>query len=290
MWTIHRPKRGWYIRLRAPSFPPGVFIPLLPVPRTAPHYADAALSFVCRTAVTTRTHEPTDSLSPPSSSRTSSESVSTDTTAVHGYPPSPPPPPPPPLVVQPPSPTEFDEKADQHVPQPRPRPRPRIHNQIGEFVMSPNRHPEPPAQSASFFARALSVFKSHAPSHSYSFTLSSLQPRPAQYNLRNLSPTQPQATLSSSAPQPQLSTAVPTAMPLLKFQDQTPALTISSITGLLEVDEVQEKALGVQNTFWIAVALTYLQFLEEREVSFILFSLVRVMMAYGTPELSGGVC
>ncbi|KAE9399412.1 hypothetical protein BT96DRAFT_920200 [Gymnopus androsaceus JB14] len=36
-WIIHRPgPKGWYIRIRSPSFPPGVFIPLIPVPSKSP--------------------------------------------------------------------------------------------------------------------------------------------------------------------------------------------------------------------------------------------------------------
>ncbi|OAX31734.1 hypothetical protein K503DRAFT_657464, partial [Rhizopogon vinicolor AM-OR11-026] len=48
-WTIHKSKRGCYIRLRTPSLPPGVSISLLPMPRSSPNYVDAALSFSCRT-------------------------------------------------------------------------------------------------------------------------------------------------------------------------------------------------------------------------------------------------
>ncbi|TRM58297.1 hypothetical protein BD626DRAFT_186768 [Schizophyllum amplum] len=50
-WTVHRPKRGWYIRIRAPSFPPNVFIPLVPVPARSPYHADGAISFKSRTNV-----------------------------------------------------------------------------------------------------------------------------------------------------------------------------------------------------------------------------------------------
>ena len=43
-------------------------------------------------------------------------------------------------------------------------------------------------------------------------------------------------------------------------------LTVRSVTGLLELDESAECDLGVAPSFWIAVALTYLDFLEDREV------------------------
>jgi len=55
--------------------------------------------------------------------------------------------------------------------------------------------------------------------------------------------------------------------PLLVFHDQTPVLTVRSLTGLIEMDRAEESYLGVDTSFWIAVALTYLEFLEEREVS-----------------------
>lgn len=54
--------------------------------------------------------------------------------------------------------------------------------------------------------------------------------------------------------------------PLLTFHDRTPILTVGSVTGLLEIDRAEERVLGVDTSFWIAVALTYLEFLEEREV------------------------
>jgi hypothetical protein len=56
--------------------------------------------------------------------------------------------------------------------------------------------------------------------------------------------------------------------PLLVFHDQTPVLTVRSLTGLIELDKAEESYLGVDTSFWIAVALTYLEFLEEREVRY----------------------
>ncbi|KAF8532256.1 hypothetical protein JB92DRAFT_2843610, partial [Gautieria morchelliformis] len=36
-WSIHRPKCGWYLRVRSPSFPQSTFIPLIPpAPKPAP--------------------------------------------------------------------------------------------------------------------------------------------------------------------------------------------------------------------------------------------------------------
>jgi hypothetical protein len=50
------------------------------------------------------------------------------------------------------------------------------------------------------------------------------------------------------------------------FHDRTPVLTVRSRTGLIEINKTEEQLLGVETSFWIAVALTYLEFLEEREV------------------------
>ena len=55
--------------------------------------------------------------------------------------------------------------------------------------------------------------------------------------------------------------------PFLIHHDRTPVLTFGSFTGLIEIDAVEEKMLGVDRSFWIAVSLTYLEFLENREVS-----------------------
>jgi hypothetical protein len=61
---------------------------------------------------------------------------------------------------------------------------------------------------------------------------------------------------------------IPLHAPLLTFHDRTPVLTVRSLTGLLEINQSEEILLGVDTSFWIAVALAYLEFLEEREVSF----------------------
>ena len=34
-------------------------------------------------------------------------------------------------------------------------------------------------------------------------------------------------------------------------------LTVGSVTSLLEIDRAEERILGVDTSFWIAVALTY---------------------------------
>jgi len=60
---------------------------------------------------------------------------------------------------------------------------------------------------------------------------------------------------------------MPTPAPrtLLTFTDHTPTLTYNTITGLIVLDEPELRRLGVETSFWIAVALTYLEFLQEKE-------------------------
>ncbi|TFK37521.1 hypothetical protein BDQ12DRAFT_143606 [Crucibulum laeve] len=256
-WTIHRPKRGWYIRIRSPAFPPGAFILLTPVPQTSPYHTDGSLGFGSRTNIFTPS-TPADEL--PSFTLQSDDSTAT----VHSYPPTPPPAV---VVVHPPTPAAFPEDEPQ---QPRKqlrksRPPP---TQITQFILSPySTQPQVLQPSASFFSRALSVLKSHAPSHTSSFTLSripsstpSFPPPPyAAQSLSNLAAGAVQSTTSLTPEAP------PLPPPLLVFHDRTPVLTIRSVTGMIEIDKAEERLLGVDTSFWIAMALTYLEFLEERE-------------------------
>ncbi|KAF8509185.1 hypothetical protein JB92DRAFT_2947816 [Gautieria morchelliformis] len=90
-WSIHRPKRGWYVRVRSLSFPPGTFIPLiLPAPKPppasvtvgtiptirTPEHLDGALTFSVRTS------QPTPQKASPGEVR-----IHVNT---HSYPPTPP--------------------------------------------------------------------------------------------------------------------------------------------------------------------------------------------------------
>ena len=118
---------------------------------------------------------------------------------------------------------------------------------------------------SSFFTRAFSILKSHQPSHSNSFTLSRLlAPNP-------LSSPPPYASSVPSVALTDNNAPIPLHPPLLVFHDRTPFLTVRSLTGLIEIDDTEERLLGVDSSFWIAIVLTYLEFLEEREVSDILF-------------------
>ncbi|KAG9311097.1 hypothetical protein JVU11DRAFT_9006 [Chiua virens] len=257
-WVIHRPKQGWYIRIRSPAFPPGVFIPLLPIPRASPNFSDGALSFSCRTNV-----YPT--LTPPAfevadDHKSSTDSLASDSTAVHSYPPTPPAAP---VVIPPSSPSPIDAKLDTieststRIPKDALK---AIPTKITQFILAPHSSPHvpgpQPGEQRSLFTRALALLQNSKPSHSSSFTLCALE-RPVNA---------PQEAGPSSQPRQRLSQLIPKIpSPLLTFHDRTPILTVGSVTGLLEIDRAEERILGVDTSFWIAVALTYLEFLEERE-------------------------
>jgi hypothetical protein len=56
--------------------------------------------------------------------------------------------------------------------------------------------------------------------------------------------------------------------PVLTFHDTTPLLGMGSSTGRLQLDQGVARVLGVDGSFWIAIALAYLEFLDEKDVSF----------------------
>jgi len=56
-----------------------------------------------------------------------------------------------------------------------------------------------------------------------------------------------------------------TPRPIVTFHDRTPVWTVRSTNGVLEIDSAQVKSLGVDITFYVACALTYLEYLSERE-------------------------
>ncbi|CCM05952.1 uncharacterized protein FIBRA_08191 [Fibroporia radiculosa] len=272
LWTIHRPKRGWYIRLRTPSFPPGMFIPLLPLPKTSLYHSDTALTFTCRT-------------NPPSYSLSNSQSAAADTDfdAVHSYPPSSPPLTPT-VIVSPPSPRSAHAKLEESKPivivpsnnasskepqsptevtpsSPKPvlksgrkealRPSPLPLTPMAHFLLSPDATPRAPQSvtGVSIFSRVLSALKSSTPSPSYSFTMSPI--------------TTPSATPPSSGSPRGL--VPPTPAPLLTFHDRTPVWTVYASSGCIELDKMRVRSLGVETSFYIAIALTYLDFLSERD-------------------------
>ena len=272
-WTIHRPNRGWYIRIRSPGFPPGFFIPLIPVPKTAQYHTEAALSFSCRTNVPGATvqlnnteekiHDDDDHGGDSTMIQAASSSAAATSASIHhhhhhhSYPPSPS--------------TSRSNSISQCSSLVKPPP-----TQITQFVLAPSSIPplqqrqQQSANNTSFFARAFSMLKSHQPSHSSSFTLSRLlAPNP----LSSPPPYASSVPLTLEVASTDNNAPLPLHPPLLVFHDRTPFLTVRTLTGLIEIDDPEEQLLGVDTSFWIAIVLTYLEFLEEREVSDILFVL-----------------
>ena len=187
---------------------------------------------------------------------------------VHSYPPSPPAPS---VVVQPPSPTSIHAKLEEISSSPSSRATisgaRQLPSQITQFILAPHSSAHvPQPETSSFFTRALSAFRNSKPSHSSSFTLCPLPP-PAMASTVTSVQNAPTAGTATPPPSSHHFHLLPRPIPLLTFHDRTPILTVGSITGLLEIDEAEQKLLGVQTSFWIAVALTYLGFLEERDVS-----------------------
>jgi hypothetical protein len=116
---------------------------------------------------------------------------------------------------------------------------------VTPFILTPHSMVHTPEQKQlSVFTRVMAALKNHAPSHSLSFTLSPL-------------PTTLQGQTGDTV-------RVPTS--LLTFHDKTPVFTARSTHGILEMDKYYVRELGIQPSFYIAVALTYLEFLMERDV------------------------
>jgi hypothetical protein len=173
---------------------------------------------------------------------------------VHSYPPSPPAAP---IVITPPTPHSIQARLKEISLSPssisaqKRASRPQA-TKVSQFLFAPHTAPHvtgPPGEQASFITRALSIFKSSPTSQTASFTLTPFNPLPSAGNLL------PQA----------IPVTPPT--PLLTFHDRTPLLTAASVTGLLVIDRAEERMLGVETSFWVAVSLAYWEFLEDREVS-----------------------
>jgi len=259
LWEIHRPLRGWYIRLRSPRFPPNVFVPLIPVPPTSPYHRPGSLKFSCRTSVSSPASPPLAPVGSPSPhlpgashhAATDSETTLTDASPnaqfspTHTYPPAPTPPR---SAVSPPSPSVVHAKLNQLA-------QPCL--AISQFILSPHTQAAPPPASEGLFSRALRALRNNAPTSTNSFSLSPLPDGPP---LTPVHEGKVHHDLECSQ-----AWAGPT--PLLIFEDTTPVFSVSSSTGALEVHLDEIGKLGVDLAFWIAVALAYCEFLGDREVS-----------------------
>lgn len=140
-----------------------------------------------------------------------------------------------------------------------------VNGQITQFLLTPHSTSIPsahnaPAPNPSLFTRVVSALKSHAPSHSFSFTLLALPPR----GLADVGPASTAAATTTSSSRSMEGSTVTT--PILTFHDKTPVWTVRSNYGLIELDTEQVRMLGVETSFYVACALTYLEYLGEREV------------------------
>ncbi len=264
LWEIHRPLRGWYIHLRAPNFPRGVVVPLIPVPPSSPYHSPGSLKFSCRTNVASpppvSSSQPSPSPRVPGSSHSSTDSDVTLTDATsgqfsqtHTYPPAPTPPS---ALVAPPSPSAVHAKLDQ-LAQRHPRTRP----VISQFILSPHTQVSATPASEGLFSRALRALRNSAPTQTNSFSLGPLPDGPT------LTPTEGTHHHFHSS---QIAHG-PT--PFVTFHDTTPVFSVGSSTGVFEVHIDEVGKLGVDLGFWIAIALAYGEFLGDREVSRGLFVL-----------------
>jgi len=185
--------------------------------------------------------------------------------AVHSYPPTSPPETPL-VIVRPPSPRAVHAKLEEIAPvasssspsatSPILRPPRSPYAPITHFLLTPHStaHVPRPTESVSVFTRMLSVLKNNAPSHSYSFTLSPIPTPPTPV---------PESPNAGNHQSHGAETHIP--VPILTFHDRTPVWTVRSNSGYIEVDKTQVRTLGVETSFYIAIALTYFEFLEDRE-------------------------
>ncbi|KAG6883872.1 hypothetical protein C0993_003202 [Termitomyces sp. T159_Od127] len=176
--------------------------------------------------------------------------------SIHSYPPTPPA-----ATAQPSSQNSLEGKLEESLKNRSSETRIPA-TQVTQFLLTPHSTQVVQPTSNSFFARAVSILKNNRPSHSNSFTLSRLpiDANPSTTPTHSSSP-----PLNSSTETSRLPTSPPVLPPLLVYHDRTPMLTVGTFTGLLELDQAEEQLLGVETSFWIAIALTYLEFLEERE-------------------------
>jgi hypothetical protein len=299
-WTIHRPKRGWYLRLHSPSFPANFFIQLQPVPARSIYYTEGALGFKSRTSIPRCMNLSTG----PSAVPPQLDSARESTSSVHSYPPTPPAVPA--VQIHPPSPRTINKhlsmassssssSSTASSPPPSSRhPSHRPPSQITQFVLTPHSfQPQPVPPNSSLLDKALSYLKTHRPSHSNSFTLSripdglgltstmaeaigastvghgetvnsSILGATSTVALVQPPPAVPISLVNTHIP-PAAAKSSTTPIPLMIFHDQTPLFTVRTLSGMLEIDQGEEQDLGVDTSFWVAVGLTYLDFLEERE-------------------------
>ncbi|KAF8322805.1 uncharacterized protein EI90DRAFT_3130922 [Cantharellus anzutake] len=250
-WTIHRPVSGWYIRIRSPHFAPKSFVSLVPCNPSEGDPTTGALAFTCQTRIdmnppppayshaaqeTPSVQSPSMSYPPqPSASSyspvSSSSSLNLYATALRNGLSSPKSPPPP--FGAP----EAYTRPVANVPP--------AHIGVTRFVLKPASIAATAPSRLSFFSSAL---KSSIFGAGKSFTIQ------ASHEFHS-------TPSSSPAPHPQ---SAPTT-PVLAFRDTTPLIGAHSTSGIIELDHGVARVLGVDLSWWISVALAYIDFLDERD-------------------------
>ncbi|OJA10116.1 hypothetical protein AZE42_11723 [Rhizopogon vesiculosus] len=179
-----------------------------------------------------RTNAPPDLQSSSNTSKTSEDSIST----VHSYPPTPPAAL---IVITPPTPQSVNVRLEE----------------IPPSSIAPQKcdsSPQATKMSQFLLTPTVDIFKQSTFANSIVYA-HAIQPKP-----------QSQSTQCGKSDVTDYSSN-PDA--LLDLPRSHPLLTAASVTVLLEIDRAEERMLGVDTSFWIAVALAYWEFLEDREMS-----------------------
>lgn len=304
-WTIHRPTRGWYLRLRSPVFPPGAAISLVPLAgaqngRVRGEGGESKLTFGCQTLAPPRawTSVGQEHSYPPSRTSTSSQ-ASTSLRSIAASPRAPDTSPAGIEVETEVEGTDLGEvnKAREplgtnlgrggHTPKvagpPPPQPRWQVTHYVlqtgipEDGVLAGIHHHQHLAHSpshtphTSFLSRALAplVNLSHGSSHHFTIQPLGPSPNPAQQHTppgnMNTAGAAGAAGASGAVGAVGAGNSHP-SVALVAFTDSTPVLRATP-SGTLSVDVGTIRNLGVDLVFWVTVSLAFLDFLRDRDVS-----------------------
>ncbi|PVF96415.1 hypothetical protein CPB86DRAFT_874968 [Serendipita vermifera] len=292
-WTIHQPKRGWYIRLRSPAFPPGAGIALVPPSTEGPRIGnDPRLTFGCQTLVPppVSARPSVEHSYPPSRNSTSSQTSMTPSNSL--------------AALRPNASARIDPKdvsksleniaengvditqaADPEQTDPG--------TSTTSVAAAPTRSPPvrptklvqsyipPPKWQITHYSLQLGIPETgplagvhhhhhlvNQPSHAPKSSLLSRALAP----LANLSHASSHHFVIQPIPSPAGPGGAPNApretqtvsLPFIAFTDSTPVLRATP-SGTLSVDVDVVRNLGVEMAFWVTVSLAFLEFLRDRD-------------------------
>ncbi|KAF8312347.1 hypothetical protein DL93DRAFT_2229075 [Clavulina sp. PMI_390] len=272
-WSIHRPKSGWYIRLRAPLFPPNASVSLLPVEAPEAPAGSGTLSFLCQTRIDL-TPPPPAYGTPSANPAQPRMSQSSD----HSYPPSSPSSPigsAPYSKPNPSSPLAVNVDVDPAASTTELLSSTTVAS-TSSLLPSPvaSTNPNPPAAAAPGATGPKTTADPRVRSEVTRFFVKPMplgtttQPGAASSRLSFL-PAAMSMNLMGSLGTPHHSFTIQTSSgalpPVLTYHDTTPFLSAARSTGTIELDHGVARCLGVEPSWWIAVALAYVEFLEARD-------------------------